>query len=710
MAAILAVLLLAGVAIAGYLAVHHENHVYGDATLSLANCPETETINCDVVNSSGFSEVLGVPIAAFAIPTYLLLLGMLAVCRRNPAVLAHVFTIGLLCVAYSAFLFVVSKTVVGYLCLWCMRLYAVNLSIPILSAFAARRSPQSLVAATFHDLRRFRPAVVRAGAAFVVLLGITVAGDRALRAHVKAQAAAERHRIEQEGGPTVPAVPETPSGPSSGLSLVPPAYADEKPAPPAPYKLAGPLRKLDGGKAAPFDLQGRLGKGKPVALIFWAPNFAWSERSLVSMAQALAKDYPAFEVYAVAGKRDDQKDEDLVERFAMLEVPASLPLLADDGFAVSKALAVEDVPNVAVFSAMGQLVVAKIKSPDQLLITGGGNKPASDVLQQVAKGAEVPQIQRMFPYYPGSELVGHCAPPFRGKTFGTGAPYAFTGKGNGRPTLVMFWSSTCKHCQVDVPQLVKWVKAHPNAADIVGVTIIKKDQAGQPSHRAITEQYIKAQGISWTVVEDPDGVVTRTYRSISTPTTFFVSPSGTVTDVWYYAHEEGFDAAMDRSLATAKAGAATACSAPAEPDRPALSMSVMSSDGKRIELAKAVGGPTLVHFWATWCKPCVAELPSLVKFRDTIEKAGTGKVVLVSVEGEEDGKRITDFQKTLGVDLHSYRAPQGGVAGKIDPAFRVPRTYVVDGKGGVLEERQGAQDWADPAFAEGIKAWLDAAR
>jgi hypothetical protein len=43
--------LLVGCGIAAYLVAHHENQVYGDATLTLANCPETETVNCDLVNS-----------------------------------------------------------------------------------------------------------------------------------------------------------------------------------------------------------------------------------------------------------------------------------------------------------------------------------------------------------------------------------------------------------------------------------------------------------------------------------------------------------------------------------------------------------------------------------------------------------------------------------------------------------------------------------
>jgi thiol-disulfide isomerase/thioredoxin len=315
----------------------------------------------------------------------------------------------------------------------------------------------------------------------------------------------------------------------------------------------------------------------------------------------------------------------------------------------------------------------------------------------------------MFPYYPSSRLVERCAPAFNAKVFGTGAPFTFKGRSPAsKPTLVMFWSSTCKHCQVDVPQLVKWVKAHPGAVDIVGVTIIRKDQAGQPSHRAITDAYIREQGIPWTVVEDPDGVISELYASVSTPTTVFVSPSGAVEDIWYYAHDEGFDAAMDRSLAKTRA-AQSACRAPDPQPSPQLAMSVLGADGKRVELTSLLERPTIVHFWATWCKPCVEELPSLMHFRDTVEKDGLGKVVLVSVESEADGKRIQEFQKSLGVDLRSYRAPKGGATSAIDIGYRLPRTFVVGPGGSVLDERQGSQKWTDPSVTDGVRARLSAA-
>ena len=558
---LLAAVLLVGCGIAAYLVAHHENQVYGDATLTLANCPETETVNCDLVNSSPWSELFGVPIAAFALPTYLLLLGLLAAGARPYESLAYAFCIGLLAVLYSVMLFVISKTQIGFLCLWCIRLYAVNLSIPVLAALAAGRSPVWLIAATVRDLRVWPKPLRRAAFAFVALAGLTIGGDRALRSHVRAVAAEERARIEREGGPVVPAVPadagEPPAGRErSALSgwLVPDAYAAEASAPKSqqPYRLGGPLRRLVPGpgglKSEGIDLQSRIGRGKPIALVFWAPGYAWSQRALVEMTAFIRKETPQLEVYAVSGRRNDQRDEEIQEAFALLDPAPGVPLLIDDAYAVMKALAVTDVPNVALFSAKGQLVIAKMKDRDQLLVTTKGNRRAEDVLREVAKGVEVPQIASMYPYYPTQRLVDRCAPGFTAKTFGPGRPFTFKGRSSaGRPTLVMFWSSTCKHCQIDIPKLVTWVSAHPGAVDVVGVTLIKKDQPGQPSHRAITEAYIRAQRIPWTIVEDVDGIVSNLYASISTPTTLFVSPSGAVADVWYYAHDEGFDAAMDRS-------------------------------------------------------------------------------------------------------------------------------------------------------------------
>ncbi|HUD71897.1 MAG TPA: vitamin K epoxide reductase family protein, partial [Dongiaceae bacterium] len=169
-AALLILILLGGTAMAVRLVRHHDVQVYGDAMAALGNCPQNETINCEIVNTSAWSEMFGVPIAAFAIPTYLLVLGLVFRARRDATLLAYAFSIGLLAVLYSGFLFWVSSTRIGFLCLWCMGLYAINLSIPLLTGLAAWRSPAALVGRTLRDLGSWPVPLRRTAAAFAVLL------------------------------------------------------------------------------------------------------------------------------------------------------------------------------------------------------------------------------------------------------------------------------------------------------------------------------------------------------------------------------------------------------------------------------------------------------------------------------------------------------------------------------------------------------------
>jgi cytochrome c biogenesis protein CcmG/thiol:disulfide interchange protein DsbE len=773
--ALLVILLASGIAIAARLVLHHEVQVYGDATAALLNCPQTETINCEVVNTSPWSELWGVPIAAFALPTYLLVLGLILAGSRRDAFLSYAFCIGLLSVLYSGFLFWVSKTQIGYLCLWCMGLYGVNLSVPVLVGVAAWRPPLSHVRRTLRDLATWPNTLRLTTAGFVILLAGTIAAQQAYRSEVRRAAAEERARIEEQGGPLIPAVPpqgdesgatpapdrtdeappaesRKPGGKSSGLtgltgspqredgsgwvqfaSILPvptsllalmdatPTPARNSPAPAAspatasppqtggPYRLAGPLRKVSGTGlkllAAAFDLQGRLGRGKPVALIFWAPGFPDSERELVRMAAFLRRETPQIETYAVSGRRDDQQDAEIWERFAMLDLPPDLPLLLDDKFVVSEALTTLDVPDLALFDGKGSLVVAKIKNLSQLLMSSAGRVTAETVVRQVASGAAVEQIKNMFPFYPSADLLGACAPAFTAKTFGTGAPYDFTGRSPSRkPTLVMFWSSTCKHCQQEIPQMVEWMKKNPGVVDLVSVTHLKRKDGSDAAHRAVTESYIKIKHIPWIVLEDPDNAIAELYRSVSTPTTYVVSASGRIVDIWYYAHEGNFRQVLEASLA--KARSAPGCEAPPRAPAARLAFSMTGPDGKRLQLASLLDRPAIVHFWATWCAPCVEELPSLLRFRDRVEREGTARVILVSVEGEEAGAKIAAFQKKLGVDLRSYRAPTGGLAQKLDLAYRVPRTYLVAPGGDVLALRQGNQNWDDPGVMERTRSRL----
>ena len=715
-------LLLGGMGLSLVLTHHHENKVYGDASAVLSNCPQTETIDCETVNTSAWSEAFGVPIAAFAFPTYALVLFLLWKPGPPAPWLAYAFGIGILTTLASLALFWISSRLIGVLCLYCVTLYGVNMSIPLLAWAAAGRSPLSLLRTTLADLAAWPRTLRVTTVLFALLLAATIGGEQAWRRHLERQAADERRSIEENGGPLVPAGPSSSVAPAPGTPvpdraapslLFSEAEAASPRAAPAtawgPYTLPAPLRRVEkGGKAAPFDLQSRLGKGRPVALLFWFPGYRPSERALDEMA-AFFRALPAFDLYAVAGRNEDQRDEEILESAAMLDLPAGLPLLIDDKFAVSNALNTADIPNLALFDGKGRLVASRIKSLTQRLVLPSGQESAEEVIRRMASGADVPRIDQMVQYYPASELFGHCAPAFTARKFDTAGSDTFPGKPSGnKPLLVVFWSSTCKHCQVEIPLLVSWLKRNPGRVEVVSVSHIRQDKPGLASHREVTRKYIRDQHIPWPVLEDPDDAIAELYRSISTPTTYFVTPQGMIVDAWYYPHPSNFDKVMAETLAKV-GGAATGTQActPAPPTPgPRLALDMLAPEGKKVPLASLLDKPAVVHLWATWCAPCMEEIPALLKFGQSIEKSGTGRLVMLSVEDASAGDKIAGFAKKFNLPLRSNRAPSGPLADAVDLSYRLPRTFIVAPGGALVGARQGSQKWDDPGFDEKVLSRL----
>ncbi len=733
---LLGAILVAGIAIGLYLTRFHEIEMYGDQSATLSNCPRTETTNCEVVNTSGPSEIAGVPISAFAIPTYLMLLIMVARARRRPRLLAIVLAIGLLTLLYSAYLLYVSKIVIGYLCAWCFRLYMINAGIPLLAALAARRSPVRMLKEAFEDLRRMVPEVRRASLIFGSFLIATVAIDQIYRSgltriapgsrSLEAPAPGTEGVVEPEAGAVVepgneavPAqAPATTTAPTKPIKPATPVVKTNPAAPAGPpvrtgaFVVPGPLKLIEAGQGqvreSSFDLKGRIGRGRPVALLFWAPGYPLSEEALVAMTRFLAQQAPQYELFAVAGKRDDQRLEMIWEAFSLLEVPPSLPLLIDEGFAVSKQLEVTDVPDLVLIDDAGNLVTTKVKGLNQVVTAAPENLAAGELIRRVARGTPVTPLADPPPYYPATGLYGHCAPEFSLPDLSGARDVAFHDRTtNGKPTLLMFWSATCKHCQKEIPQLLNYVRAHPGEFNVVSVALIKPDRPDGTSHRRITEAYVRSNGIPWPVLDDSSGFAADLYKVVSTPTTFLLTPGGAIAGAWYHPHE---DIAAAIREAMSRLTAMRADCLPAPPDQVSqVSFSTLDPGGQKVTLASLADRPAIVHFWATWCVPCQTELPELLRFRDRFEKEG-GRLVLVSVEDAPAGSKIQEFGSRFDPRFSSLRAPQGGLADRLNLAYSVPRTLLV-GKGGrVLRTFYGAQKWDDSVFRENLRTLLQLPR
>ncbi len=136
--------------------------------------------------------------------------------------------------------------------------------------------------------------------------------------------------------------------------------------------------------------------------------------------------------------------------------------------------------------------------------------------------------------------------------------------------------------------------------------------------------------------------------------------------------------------------------------QPALdfTLSVYGRPGEKFTLSSLRGQAMILNFWATWCLPCIKEMPELLKVAKRYKSQGL-KIVAVSIDKNE--KLIERFFKrypklnaikdefTLVIDPKSETALQYGTA-------RYPETYLIDRKFMIQNKFSGEQPWAAAGY------------
>jgi len=113
--------------------------------------------------------------------------------------------------------------------------------------------------------------------------------------------------------------------------------------------------------------------------------------------------------------------------------------------------------------------------------------------------------------------------------------------------------------------------------------------------------------------------------------------------------------------------------------------------GRDIRLADFRGRTVIVNFWATWCAPCVKEMPSLQRLRDRL--AGDGLTV-IAVNYQENAARIQPFLDRMRLDLTVVRDHDGSVRDAWDVNV-FPTTFVVNPNQRIALVAVGEIDWDD---------------
>lgn len=114
----------------------------------------------------------------------------------------------------------------------------------------------------------------------------------------------------------------------------------------------------------------------------------------------------------------------------------------------------------------------------------------------------------------------------------------------------------------------------------------------------------------------------------------------------------------------------------------------------------------LVNFWATWCPPCVVELPSLNALQKRFDGRGL-KVIAVSLDAQRTHDQIKKFLYNRNIDdFAGYWDIQGQITANIRMRG-IPTTYLLGPDGNILHIFEGDADWNSPASIEFFRALLN---
>jgi peroxiredoxin len=123
------------------------------------------------------------------------------------------------------------------------------------------------------------------------------------------------------------------------------------------------------------------------------------------------------------------------------------------------------------------------------------------------------------------------------------------------------------------------------------------------------------------------------------------------------------------------------------------------SDGTTtVHLASYRGRVVLLNFWASWCMPCVVELPSLLELHHD-----QPNLVILAVSIDEDPAAYSSFIVRNHVDLITVRDPSQSAA-KLFHTDMWPETYLIDRNGIIRRKFVGPQEWANPEIRAYLKS------
>ena len=120
----------------------------------------------------------------------------------------------------------------------------------------------------------------------------------------------------------------------------------------------------------------------------------------------------------------------------------------------------------------------------------------------------------------------------------------------------------------------------------------------------------------------------------------------------------------------------------------------LTDGAQKVDLAQFRGHIVIVNFWATYCLPCIEELPSLLAMQRRMPQ-----VTVLAISQDDDPDVYHAFLTKYNVQLLTVRDPSGRIPA-LYGTLKIPESYVIDSKGILRRKFVSAQDWTSPEILD----------
>jgi len=143
-----------------------------------------------------------------------------------------------------------------------------------------------------------------------------------------------------------------------------------------------------------------------------------------------------------------------------------------------------------------------------------------------------------------------------------------------------------------------------------------------------------------------------------------------------------------------------------DPPVPAPDIAFVAANGNEYHLREFLGHGMVINFWATWCVPCVAEMPSLAALGS---KLAPDDIAVLPLSSDRGGKSVVEaFYREHGITGLPVLLDPKGAAARMCGARGIPTSLIVDKLGRERARLEGAADWSTPAAARLLRSLVAA--